>query len=823
MQLAITAVDRAKTKFARVSEWGRHVEPGSILRYIGKREEEWDRSDPNSRLETDSVIFLSVPFLTLEPKSSASRAGNEHRPQTLLQSHYGHDVGSQREYSQAVQKMNITGSKKDAIHVNQLWCLLIGPSILITVSDKPAKEVRGKAIVPDSRSAGSRNPISIDLIDAAMRHHKIAIEPDYNYVDFLRYAVNLVSGDKSPASKYELLDEGGQVLTPARWIDLLSSSKSEQYTFTLQEKSQSGSESEASESEESEVAYQTQTRRSHSHSKSRSKSLSKHYQYIERPLSDRYAQPEDEYSRSTSHYSADHHRRSRERSPAASQVPSDFDVGPDDREFNPIYGRGDYELDRSRREKELDRSNGEQEPRSSRSRGRKDSESWPRGTSYWDDSDFEMTGTDHDLRRRESRKEFDRRAKLVNPPTEVRIEEDQIVVEHTGPAQKDSISQQARGTVSYQIPERADTRSTSQSGVDMSDEKTPTTSDWTRSENRARRRDSDLRQSATEISSASQGPEDRGVYRQAAESYSQRSTSPNAASQQEPDSVNEREKTIENVDVPTEKERSDKENVDIPGVSRQPTVESEPEESPALTKDKEVHPLREEAGTPGGQSKDAKVIQVTGDENSPVYGADSRRADALARKSDERAPPLASLDIREVIQPLRERPTRVRFGGTTEVPPDRHGSTSVSTVSRSLSRSSSMPIYSRTLHAALDAPSSKPAGTETAKPSAVPPKLAPTRSSTIDVNAPPVQIKPDFERLLDASRKKRKGQLIRLERRRQSSHTHHRESGPRSPRTHSFRNAKLPRQYSGRSSFSPSPQYRGKYLHVTSKLGMTSS
>jgi hypothetical protein len=132
-----------------------------------------------------------------------------------------------------VQKLGAAKSKKEMLHVSQIWCFLIGSKILITVSDKSASEIQGKSIVTAARTSGDREPLLIRLTDERDRQYPVVIERDYNYADFLRYAVSLVAGQEADASDYELFDWKAQVLTPKRWIQILGSSDSQVRAFFI--------------------------------------------------------------------------------------------------------------------------------------------------------------------------------------------------------------------------------------------------------------------------------------------------------------------------------------------------------------------------------------------------------------------------------------------------------------------------------------------------------------------------------------------------------------------------------------------------------------
>lgn len=222
-------MERVQDKFSGVSECGAFLELGSILRVVG----EYSNADNPEINATEPVLFLSCPFLTLQTNANRGAPREEYRPRTLLESLYGYDVGSERESVQVVQKLGASKSSKDMLHIDQLWCLLVGSSVLITISNKSAAEIRGNSIVTDSRTSGNREPLLIRLTDMRDRKFHVVIERDYNYADFLTYAVALVAGQDADPSGYELFGKNQQMLRPAKWVQILGSSDSQVHTFSI--------------------------------------------------------------------------------------------------------------------------------------------------------------------------------------------------------------------------------------------------------------------------------------------------------------------------------------------------------------------------------------------------------------------------------------------------------------------------------------------------------------------------------------------------------------------------------------------------------------
>lgn len=234
MSVAVLALEQVQNNLTTKSETGEYIEPGSVLRCIGRYPTMHRRTGQS---ETAPVVFISSPHLTVQATSDhASDSNDGYRPQTLLQSLHGYDARGEGERGHIMQKMLKLRSNKDALHISQLWCLLIGPGILITFSDQAAEKLRGESITIDSRASGNGEPLIVQLIGENMRRYNIAIEPDYNYVDFLRHAVALVRGNTNEASEFELFEPDDSALTPKRWIQILTSSTSQLHIFYLKAK-----------------------------------------------------------------------------------------------------------------------------------------------------------------------------------------------------------------------------------------------------------------------------------------------------------------------------------------------------------------------------------------------------------------------------------------------------------------------------------------------------------------------------------------------------------------------------------------------------------
>lgn len=82
-------------------------------------------SDPaGPTRDTEPVTFFSAPYLDLRVLDPQGAVGyHENKP--LLHNFHGYRVNTSREQKQVVQKLPAV-SGGEALHVSQMWCLVIG-------------------------------------------------------------------------------------------------------------------------------------------------------------------------------------------------------------------------------------------------------------------------------------------------------------------------------------------------------------------------------------------------------------------------------------------------------------------------------------------------------------------------------------------------------------------------------------------------------------------------------------------------------------------------------------------------------------------------
>ncbi|KAL2277848.1 hypothetical protein FJTKL_15138 [Diaporthe vaccinii] len=204
----------------------------------GRAEANEDASGP----EDEQAIFVSADYLaqlgsgaSLENKSPGRVANS------LLSYLYGDDVATQKDTSLALRKLALS-SRPEPLCVPRLLCLFLGSGLIITSSELDFEEIKGNLIEVNNTAPGEFRTIQVKRDLGEKQARPIVIELDCKYVDFHRHAVAIAAAGKPDPSRYDILwapggDHLGQeILTPAKWIQLLSSGTIEKDVFFLSRK-----------------------------------------------------------------------------------------------------------------------------------------------------------------------------------------------------------------------------------------------------------------------------------------------------------------------------------------------------------------------------------------------------------------------------------------------------------------------------------------------------------------------------------------------------------------------------------------------------------
>ncbi|UKZ54094.1 hypothetical protein TrVGV298_007900 [Trichoderma virens] len=235
--VTMTLMKKVGEKFVRHSETGPYIEPGAVLRGVGIYPKPSSGSLSQKYRPTIPVVFGASPYLRLGPLSAHRNSAkkDDHRPRTLLQNLYGFDIIPNRDGTQIVRKIGDGSHLDDVFHVNQMWCLLIGSTILITMSDHTTRELLDGTI--GKRILSHETPIKIKIIDGdSNKYYDIAISSNTTWVDLFNITMDAVHKEKTSYHDYDLRDDKRVILTAERWIEIAKSPNSQKlkcYTFYL--------------------------------------------------------------------------------------------------------------------------------------------------------------------------------------------------------------------------------------------------------------------------------------------------------------------------------------------------------------------------------------------------------------------------------------------------------------------------------------------------------------------------------------------------------------------------------------------------------------
>ncbi|KAI0007718.1 hypothetical protein F4779DRAFT_492303 [Xylariaceae sp. FL0662B] len=114
-------------------------EPGTAIRYDGILK--------GRRWTATSVTFLTAPFMTIKHGNfNHKRRTDEYSARNMLQMLYQYDPEDKIIGFSGSTTYDALFGKKAAVYVPEMWCLLIDPNIIITMSELSLAELRGRNI-----------------------------------------------------------------------------------------------------------------------------------------------------------------------------------------------------------------------------------------------------------------------------------------------------------------------------------------------------------------------------------------------------------------------------------------------------------------------------------------------------------------------------------------------------------------------------------------------------------------------------------------------------------------------------------------------------
>ncbi|KAI1503181.1 hypothetical protein F5X99DRAFT_425986 [Biscogniauxia marginata] len=205
------------------SSVGKYIEPGYVMRYDGRHS--------LSRYKKDtSVTFIAAPYLSFMSGATLGHESKEdHITRTLLQSLYDYDLQDIRASRNSSWRQVFNSDK--TIYAPQLWCLMVGTNVVITLGDISVLHITGRLIGVNPYEPGARKTIFI--VQPYHDHYSFDVQQGMAFTEFLQLVTRAIQEHHHLETDFDLEDEDGRLLTAKRWLNLLSSTQFSKATFIV--------------------------------------------------------------------------------------------------------------------------------------------------------------------------------------------------------------------------------------------------------------------------------------------------------------------------------------------------------------------------------------------------------------------------------------------------------------------------------------------------------------------------------------------------------------------------------------------------------------
>ncbi|KAI1376537.1 hypothetical protein F4677DRAFT_81083 [Hypoxylon crocopeplum] len=230
LSLALKLLGDQEAQASKPSNENDSSEFGTAIRYDGCR---------RGKETITSVTFIAHPYLTVKEKrmSLMKQKGNEYLAKTLVQTLYRYEPEDQLADISESTIYEAPFGKKRVAFVPQLWCLLIEPDIMITMSQLPLAELAGRNIEIEDDSLDSQKrtrTVSFHYDNGVEQRREIKC--DCTYFELV-YLVAQINGRDSSIDAAEaasrLEDSTGTLLTTERWKELLNTREDQEIELRI--------------------------------------------------------------------------------------------------------------------------------------------------------------------------------------------------------------------------------------------------------------------------------------------------------------------------------------------------------------------------------------------------------------------------------------------------------------------------------------------------------------------------------------------------------------------------------------------------------------
>ncbi|KAL4748445.1 hypothetical protein BDW72DRAFT_154873 [Aspergillus terricola var. indicus] len=223
--------------------YGRYLEP-TVRRFVGGDSDK-DGKKPKPSVE---VVFIAFPYLSLEPlrPQPSTRRESVHPVRSLLQFHYSFVSTVSRDKDQVSCN---AGNQPSALHVPQVWILLINDDLIISTGPVDIDAVRGNYVHLEKASSppSVREERQIRLLGLQGKQYCFSLDECKTWFEFCKTFLSVLDPgspmitpfvDDSWRDTVQLL-VGNEPVSEINWIDTIHKTAPGDITIRLVQRTSS--------------------------------------------------------------------------------------------------------------------------------------------------------------------------------------------------------------------------------------------------------------------------------------------------------------------------------------------------------------------------------------------------------------------------------------------------------------------------------------------------------------------------------------------------------------------------------------------------------
>ncbi|KAI1335954.1 hypothetical protein F5Y15DRAFT_221246 [Xylariaceae sp. FL0016] len=201
-------------------------ELGKVIRYDG-------RSD--KRGVVTSASFVKMPYLAMQGTTASRTSGSSAAtdPRSLLQVLYHYEPDDDLNFMANHEATRLISDGSGQITVPEIWCLMVGQNVMITLSQSALKDMIGENVkIDDTILSTTRGLRSVQLRCGNEVVKRREVRRDCTFAELYQIAAHAVDdeqGTRKEAGKLSIEDADGMQLTTERWNELSFAFRSARY------------------------------------------------------------------------------------------------------------------------------------------------------------------------------------------------------------------------------------------------------------------------------------------------------------------------------------------------------------------------------------------------------------------------------------------------------------------------------------------------------------------------------------------------------------------------------------------------------------------